>query len=133
MDFSLGLATFNSYICELCGLDRTDRKRDYLIARAFLVFVQMVPECVRIKKFQQRVSQVFQPDEDGIFPTLNPNMFDIKCQLNWETMSERTLEMKNLTDKFDKPLILGDGKGETVECAEHVKQLLHILKSKKLS
>ncbi|CAH9078008.1 unnamed protein product [Cuscuta epithymum] len=133
MDFSLGLAAFNSYICELSELDRTDRRRDYLIARAFLAFIQMVPECVRIRKFQQRVARVFQPNEDGVFPTLRPTGFDVKCQLNWETMSERTLEMKNLTDKFDKPVVLGSGKGETVECADHVKQLLHILKSKKLS
>ncbi|CAH9077998.1 unnamed protein product [Cuscuta epithymum] len=133
MSLSLSFATFNSYICELCGLNKNDRKRDYLIARGFLFFIQMIPECIRLKKFQNKVSEISQLNDDGTFPTFDPTRFDVKCQNNWETMSERTLQMNNLTTNFDKPVVLGDGKGETIECGEHVKQLVHILKSKKLS
>ncbi|GER35425.1 rRNA N-glycosidase [Striga asiatica] len=132
--FDLGIGRMHTSISQLFYLHTTDQARDCIVSKAILNYVQMICEPLRLKKLCGKIESVAQPTEDGVYRTCKPSAYDVSCQNNWGTMSDRAHEQSNLTDTF-RPQILMDGNEEIDGClcldnAGEIKNVVNCLKSK---
>ncbi|KAL6545269.1 hypothetical protein OROGR_009143 [Orobanche gracilis] len=131
-EYVLGIDRFSSFISILYKLKRDDRRRDEHISKAFIIFIQLISEAIRLKKFSKKILDIVER-QDGIFLTILPDPYDMSCQNNWGTMSNRCFEKSNRTDLFDLPIHL-DEDNEGVECilldnVDKVRDVVQIIKS----
>ncbi|CAH9147915.1 unnamed protein product [Cuscuta epithymum] len=127
-DCDLGNNQFSSCISKLYGIRRDDRQRDYTIASAFLVFIQMLSESMRLRKFNRKVADVVQPTH-GVYGQFQADEFDMSCQNNWRTLSEAILEQNKVTDKLKRAITLGFHR--VVDTVRKAKKIVQLLKRKR--
>ncbi|GER34292.1 translation initiation factor IF-1, partial [Striga asiatica] len=100
ISYELGIEKMHFSISRLFRLVPKMKNAYRYISRAFLLYIQMISEPLRISKMSGRVRRIAQPIYDGVYVTYKLTPYDLSCENNWGRMSNTAHEQNNLTDTF---------------------------------
>ncbi|GER46731.1 rRNA N-glycosidase [Striga asiatica] len=131
-NIKLGVEGTAAAVSSLFLLERLQKARNKIISKAFLVLIPFISEAARIKKLNEKLGRIAQP-EYGVYRSCTQTGYDKSCQNNWGAMSDRANSCSNLTDPFS-PVVQLNGDPITdghliVDTAGKVKEILQTLKA----